>query len=117
MELHGAFEVLAEFPVERWLREAIVLTVREGTCHRQILDGIEVMERKRAHRLLFEHVREAADSVSLERMRRRVDAHLALPPAQREAAAEEVFRDRAAFTGRVLRSKLHQRTFEQMPQA
>ncbi len=54
MEVHGALGVLAEFPVERWFREAMVLTIWEGTCHRQILDGLEVMERKGAHRLLFE---------------------------------------------------------------
>src|SRR6202042_199159 len=95
MEVHGALGVLAEFPVERWFREAMVLTIWEGTSHRQILDGLEVMERKGAHRLLFEHLREAADPAALDRMdqmRRRVEAHLALPREQREAGAEEVFR-------------------------
>jgi acyl-CoA dehydrogenase len=103
MEVHGALGVLAEFPVERWFREAMVLTIWEGTCHRQILDGLEVMERKGAHRILFEHLRDAADPIDLAEMRRRVDAHLALPPAQREAVAEEMFRELAIFTARTVR--------------
>lgn len=112
MEVHGALGVLAEFPVERWFREAMVLTIWEGTCHRQILDGLEVMERKGAHHLLFEHLREAADPAGIDqedqmdKLSRRVEAHLGLPQAQREAGAEEVFRDLAAFTARVLRSRL-----------
>jgi hypothetical protein len=112
MEVHGALGVLAEFPVERWFREAMVLTIWEGTCHRQILDGMEVMERKGAHRLLFEHLRETTDPADLgqmeqiDQMRRRAEAHLALPQAQREAGAEEVFRDLAVLTARVLRLRL-----------
>jgi alkylation response protein AidB-like acyl-CoA dehydrogenase len=104
MEVHGALGVLAEFPVERWFREAMVLTIWEGTCHRQILDGLEVMERKGAHRLLFDQLRPLADPAALEAMRSRVEAHLALPPSQREAGAEEIFRDLAVFTARSLRS-------------
>ncbi|HTT63144.1 MAG TPA: acyl-CoA dehydrogenase family protein [Bryobacteraceae bacterium] len=103
METHGALGVLAEFPVERWFREAMVLTIWEGTCHRQILDGLEVMERKGAHHLLFERLREAADPLDLAQMRRRVEAHLELPQAQREAGAEEMFRDLAIFTARTVR--------------
>jgi acyl-CoA dehydrogenase len=83
MEVHGALGILAEFPVERWFREAMVLTIWEGTCHRQILDGLEVMERKAAHRLLFEQLREAADPIDLAEMRRRVDVHL---PCRRRSA-------------------------------
>jgi alkylation response protein AidB-like acyl-CoA dehydrogenase len=103
MEVHGALGVLAEFPVERWFREAMVLTIWEGTCHRQILDGLEVMERKGAHRLLFDHLRATADPSGLEDMRRSVEAHLALPQAQREAGAEEMFRDLAMFMARAVR--------------
>jgi acyl-CoA dehydrogenase len=103
MEVHGALGVLAEFPVERWFREAMVLTIWEGTCHRQILDGLEVMERKGAHRLLFEHLRAAADPADLAGIRRRVEDHLSLPQAQREAGAEEMFRELAIFTARTVR--------------
>jgi len=104
MEVHGALGVLAEFPVERWFREAMVLTIWEGTCHRQILDGLEVMERKGAHRTLFEHLRGGADSAEIEAIRRRIDAHLALPATQREAGAEEIFRDLAVFVARATRN-------------
>jgi len=104
MEVHGALGVLAEFPVERWFREAMVLTIWEGTSHRQILDGLEVMERKGAHRLLFDRLREAgAPTADLDDMSRRVEAHLALPQADREAGAEEIFRDLAMFTARTMR--------------
>jgi alkylation response protein AidB-like acyl-CoA dehydrogenase len=103
MEVHGALGVLAEFPVERWFREAMVLTIWEGTCHRQILDGLEVMERKGAHHLLFERLRDAADPIDLAEMRRRVETHLALPQTQREAGAEEIFRALAIFTARTVR--------------
>jgi acyl-CoA dehydrogenase len=103
MEVHGALGVLAEFPVERWFREAMVLTIWEGTCHRQILDGLEVMERKNAHRLLFDQLRDAADPADLAAMRRRVEDHLLLPQARREAGAEEIFRELAIFTARTVR--------------
>ena len=74
MEVHGALGVLAEFSVERWFREAMVLTIWEDTCHRQIQDGLEVMERKGAHSMLLEQFPD-------ENMRRRIEAHLALPQA------------------------------------
>src|SRR5258708_6845858 len=52
MEVHGGLGVLAEYGAERWLREAMILAIWEGTSHRQILDGMEVMESRRAHKLL-----------------------------------------------------------------
>ena len=103
MEVHGALGVLAEFPVERWFREAMVLTIWEGTSHRQILDGLEVMERKGAHRLLFDQLSGCADPADLAEMRRLVEIHLALPQTQREACAEEMFRELAMFTARTVR--------------
>ena len=45
MEAHGGLGVLAEYGIERWLREAMILAIWEGTSHRQILDGMEVIER------------------------------------------------------------------------
>ncbi|MFO3795714.1 MAG: acyl-CoA dehydrogenase family protein, partial [Anaerolineales bacterium] len=56
MEVHGGIGTLAEYGAERWLREAMILPIWEGTPHRQILDGLEVMERKKAHHLLFRHL-------------------------------------------------------------
>src|SRR3990172_7788281 len=60
MEVHAGMGVLAEYGVERWLREAMILAIWEGTSHRQILDGLEVMERKGAHRPLLRHLEGAA---------------------------------------------------------
>jgi alkylation response protein AidB-like acyl-CoA dehydrogenase len=54
MEVHGGLGVLAEYPAERWLREAMILPIWEGTPHRQMLDGLEVMERKQAHEMCFD---------------------------------------------------------------
>jgi alkylation response protein AidB-like acyl-CoA dehydrogenase len=106
MEVHGGMGVLAEYGVERWLREAMVLCIWEGTPHRQMLDGLEVMERKQAHRMLFERLQPFADPRELAEMSSRVDAHLALPQPEKEARAEEIFPDLARFTARALLTKL-----------
>ena len=53
MEVRGGLGTLQEFGAERWLREAMILAIWEGTAHRQILDRLEVMERKQAHHLLL----------------------------------------------------------------
>ena len=39
-EVHGGMGVLAEYAAERWLREAMILPIWEGTPHRQMLDGL-----------------------------------------------------------------------------
>ena len=56
MEVNGGMGTLAEFGIERHLREAMIADIWEGPPHRQILDGLEAMERKGAHRLLFDHL-------------------------------------------------------------
>lgn len=93
---------LAENRVERWLREAMILAIWEGTPHRQMLDGLEVMERKGAHRLLLEHLKPAAEAADLEAWRERIGAHLLLPREDREAGVEPLFRELAAFAARAL---------------
>ncbi len=100
IEVNGGLGTLAEYGVERWLREAMIVDVWEGPPHRQILDGLEVMERKGAHKLLWEHL--DADPGDLDR---RLDAHLALPPDEKEAGAQEVFEALADFTARALLEK------------
>src|SRR4029077_1769231 len=92
MEVHGGLGVLAEYGAERWLREAMILAIWEGTSHRQILDGLEVMERKQAHQLLFRRLAEIAPSKELQEMGSEVEQHLKLPPEEREALAEPLFR-------------------------
>jgi len=88
MEVHGGIGALGEFRVERWLREAMILSIWEGTPHRQVLDGLEVMVRKGAHRMLFERLGAAHEPT---------ERWLALPPEEREAGAEPAFRELASF--------------------
>jgi acyl-CoA dehydrogenase len=92
MIVHGGAGVLADYPVERLLREAMILPIWEGTPHRQILDGIEVMERREAHHLLFRHLSPDADTRAVDAMAARVDAHLALGQEEKEARAETLRR-------------------------
>lgn len=105
MEVHGGVGTLAEYGAERWLREAMILPIWEGTPHRQILDGLEVMERKAAHRLLFQHLAPYAHPQELETLAARLEDHLSQPPEQREALAEPIFRDLALFTAHTLRKR------------
>src|SRR5260370_360034 len=102
MEVHGGLGVLAEYGAERWLREAMILAIWEGTSHRQILDGLEVMERKRAHKMLFRRLAEIASSKELQHLESEIEQHLKLPPAEKEALAEPLFRRLAALTAETL---------------
>lgn len=105
MEIHGGMGTLQEYRAERWLREAMILAIWEGPSHRQILDGLEVMERKGAHELLFQMLTPLAGDSEVREMRGRVEQHLALPQARKEAEAEELFSELAVFTAESL---LHQ---------
>ncbi len=106
MEVHGGMGVLAEYGVERWLREAMILPIWEGTPHRQILDGLEAMQRKQAHELLFKHLAPHAAPQELEETAAQVEALLALPQDEREARAEPVFRQLAVFCAETLSRRL-----------
>ena len=105
MEVHGGLGVLAEFGVERWLREAMILAIWEGTSHRQILDGLEVMERKQAHKMLFEQLARNASAKEIEEMESEIQAHLKLPAVEKEARAEALFRRLAVFAAAKLAAK------------
>ena len=102
MEVHGGLGVLAEYGAERWQREAMILAIWEGTSHRQILDGLEVMERKRAHKMLFRRLAEAAPPKELQEMEWAVEEHLKLPYEEKEALSESLFRRLAVFTAEAL---------------
>jgi alkylation response protein AidB-like acyl-CoA dehydrogenase len=102
MEVHGGLGTLQEYRVERWLREAMILAIWEGPSHRQILDGLEVMERKHVHHLLFQFVLAGASPSVLQGMEARIERHLALPREEKEAGAEAIFAELAAFTADVL---------------
>ncbi len=105
MEVHGGMGVLAEYSTERWLREAMILPIWEGTPHRQMLDGLEVIERKHAHELLFAHLALHADKAELQTVSSRVDQHLRLSTDEKEAGIEPIFRDLATFAARTLATK------------
>ncbi len=94
--------MLAEHGTERWLREAMILAIWEGTSHRQILDGLEVMERKGAHKMLFQRLAEIAPSKELQNMESEVEQHLKLAHEEREALAEPLLRRLAVFTAEKL---------------
>jgi acyl-CoA dehydrogenase len=102
MEVQGGLGTLQEYRAERWLREAMILAIWEGPAHRQILDGLEVMERKQAHELLFKELSQAADPARLREMEQRVGSHLALSRDEKESGAETLFADLAAFTADTL---------------
>jgi len=102
MEVYGGIGVLAEFGVERWLREAMILPIWEGTPHRQILDGLEAMERKRAHERLFDHLAPFAEPQAYEEIISQVDAMLSLPQEEKEAQSERVFHRLASFAAESL---------------
>lgn len=102
MEVHGGLGVLEEYGAERWLREAMILAIWEGTAHRQMLDGMEVMERKRAHTLLFRRLSGMAPAKELADLETEVERHLKLPVEEREASVEPVFRRLAVFTAEAL---------------
>jgi alkylation response protein AidB-like acyl-CoA dehydrogenase len=110
MEVHGGMGVLAEYGVERWLREAMILPIWEGTPHRQILDGLEAMQRKQAHELLFRHLAASTDPHQLEDTAAQVEALLALPQEEKEAQAEAVFKQLAVFSAEALQRRLEKVT-------
>lgn len=95
IEVHGGLGVLEEFGVERWLREAIILAIWEGTAHRQLLDALEVIQRKQAHHRLMQHLQRMGVSRELgelEELVREIDGHLKL----REAELERIWEPLAA---------------------
>jgi hypothetical protein len=71
-----------------------------------VLDGLEVMEKKGAHRLLARHLAPAADPQLLAEAASRLEAHLGLLADEREARSEGLFRELAAFTATTLAQRL-----------
>jgi acyl-CoA dehydrogenase len=102
IEVFGGAGTLAENRVERWLREAMILAIWEGTQHRQMLDGLEAMETRAAHHLLLEHLRPCADGAAIDEWRLRLDHFLAQDRADREASVAPLFAELARFTGETL---------------
>jgi acyl-CoA dehydrogenase len=103
--VHGGIGVLHEFGADRWLREAMILAIWEGTSHRQMLDGLEVMECKQSHELLLQHLAPLVSQSALSDMRSKIEQVLALSSDERQVAAEALFRELAPFTGEALSRK------------
>lgn len=108
MEVYGGVGTLAENRVEKWLREAMVLAIWEGTPHRQILDGLEAMERKNAHRLLFQHFGDYADPQQVEQLSAQIEDVLAMPQPEKEWHAQEIFDELVRFTAKTLQYRQEQ---------
>ena len=106
MEVHGGLGVLEEFRVERWQREAMILAIWEGTAHRQLLDALEVMERKQAHHALLEFAESGVPLPELRDTVREIDAHLQLPPEEREYKWEPLGARLASATAKALLGKM-----------
>ncbi len=99
IEAHGGNGLIVEYGVERLLREALVLSVWEGTPHRQMLDGLAVMSREGVHEDLITWLGHPAEADS---QRAAIEALLARPRAEREAEVEPVFRGFAKWTATAL---------------
>ena len=102
MEVHGGMGTLHEYRAERWLREAMILAIWEGPANRQILDGLEVMDRKHAHHLLFQSLSGNVVASELQDLETKIERHLALPRDEKEARAEALFTELAEFTAYAL---------------
>jgi len=108
MEVHGGIGTLQEFGAERWLREAMILAIWEGTSHRQILDGLEVMERKAAHERLLDHLAPFTSASAIAEMRSNIEHVLALPSEEKQIAAEALFQELAKFAAEILSGERRQ---------
>jgi acyl-CoA dehydrogenase len=106
MEVHGGLGVLEEFRVERWLREAMILAIWEGTSHRQLLDALEVIERKQAHRALLAYAEHGSPAAELRATVKDIEAHLKLPAEEREYGWEPLGVRLAKTTAEALLAKL-----------
>jgi hypothetical protein len=84
------------------LIEETILAIWEGTSHRQMLDGLEVMQRRGAHRLLFQHLVSKTPNAQLSEMEARLERQLALPEAEKEGTLERLFNDLASLTADIL---------------
>jgi ribonuclease BN (tRNA processing enzyme) len=82
----------------------MVLPIWEGGSHRQMLDALEVIQRRNAHTLLLEHLAPFADPAELDAWRERIDAYLQQPLETQEAALETLIPPLAAWVGQTLQT-------------
>lgn len=108
MEVFGGMGVLEEFGIERLLREAMILPIWEGTPHRQILDGWEVMARYSLHERLFDDLEAIQPSSNTSIMHNKIKNALNLPEDEQKAAAGKIFRQLARITAKALAAKMEE---------
>jgi alkylation response protein AidB-like acyl-CoA dehydrogenase len=106
MEVHGGLGVLEEFRVERWLREAMILAIWEGTAHRQLLDALEVISRKQVHRSLLQTIGNDSSAPEFMDVIGDIDALLQRPTDEREYLWEHLGARLAKVTAEVLRERM-----------
>lgn len=106
IEVHGGLGVLGEFRAERWLREGLILAIWEGTVHRQLLDALEVIERKQAHHTLLQHLAPATGVPEVRETVEAIDAHLKLAPDERERTWEPLGTRFAKVTAEALLQRM-----------
>lgn len=106
MEVHGGVGTLQEHGIERLLREAMIADIWEGPPHRQMLDGLEVMQKRAAHHGLLDHIAPYADAPAVAVLRAKIDAHLMLAEAEREARIAPLFEELAACVAQACARKL-----------
>lgn len=104
MEVWGGLGILEEFPVERLFRESIILSIWEGTPHRQMLDGLETMAKKNSHKLLFEFFKERfkGDEFKMKKLTdisEYTERFLDMPDEKKEEEVEDLFRKLADLWG------------------
>ena len=102
MEVHGGMGVLEEYPVERLLREAMILPIWEGTAHRQVLDGIEAIVKKDAHLGLYERFKDYAGAEEIRRIGEEIKG---MDEYVRERDADLLFTGLIGATLKVLRQR------------
>jgi acyl-CoA dehydrogenase len=85
----------------------MILAIWEGTAHRQMLDALEVIERKNAHRMLLAYVEQGSQSSELRTAVSSIDEHLRLSAGQREAEWEPIAANLAKATANALCKQLH----------
>lgn len=106
MEVHGGLGVLEEFRVERWLREAMILAIWEGTAHRQLLDALEVIARKQVHRTLLKTIGNGSSAAEFMDVIGDIDALLQRPVDEREYLWEPLGARLAKVAADALRDRL-----------
>lgn len=117
MEVHGGIGILQEFDVERLLREAMILPIWEGTPHRQMLDGWEVMVKHNLHERLFDEIGPYLSKRESNSMYKLITNTIGERQETQERRLTNVFRKLAmlAAKGFTLRRKSREPSQEGMP--